>query len=97
MAEDDQIAPEHRENARNALAFLNSQFIDGGPGAMSTDALQQIIADHPTRPVQDSMINLMAGMTIVAQLLVLLRYQETGVHPTQTLEELGRVLAPPSE
>jgi hypothetical protein len=82
VAEDDQIAPEHRENARNALAFLNSQFIEGGPGAMSTDALQQIIADHPTRPVQ---------------LLVLLRYQETGVHPTQTLEELGRVLAPPSE
>ena len=39
------------------------------------------------------MINLVAGMTIVAQLLVLLRYQETGTHPNQTLEELGRVLA----
>ena len=93
MAEDDQIAPEHRENARNALAFLNSQFIEGGPGTMSMDALQQIVADHPTRPIQDSMINLVAGMTIVAQLLVLLRYQETGTHPNQTLEELGRVLA----
>ena len=97
MAEDDQIAPEHRENARNALVFLNSQFIEGGPGAMSTDALQQIIADHPSRPIQDSMINLMAGMTIVAQLLVLLRYQETGANPAQTLEELGRVLAQPGE
>jgi hypothetical protein len=43
------------------------------------------------------MINLMAGMTIVAQLLVLLRYQETGAHPAQTLEELGRVLAQPGE
>jgi hypothetical protein len=83
------------ENSRDALAYLTSYVIHGGPGSMMTsELLKSMIWDDPTKPLEETAMKLVHGMTYVARELLAMREAEVGKTPAETLEELGRIFHP---
>jgi hypothetical protein len=69
----------------SALGLLTATHADSRmAGAVTRDFLAGVPTDR------SEMLNLVAGMTALASLLVEMRAEETGVAPEQTLAELGR-------
>jgi hypothetical protein len=73
------------ETAMNALGLLNATFHDNhlfGPTTM--DYLAAVATDGR------QVLRLATGMTALTRLLIMMRAEETGVAPEETLEQLGR-------
>lgn len=102
MADDGTMSPENWENARNALAYLNAQLIeetdDTAQQDMSIDFVVSLMNEDPTsESIENTLAKLAGGLTIVAKTLILIRAGELNKTPSQTLEELGQLLAKGSE
>lgn len=96
MGEQNWITPERRENARNAIALLNIQF--SGDDAEAFDSfLADLATDNLSETLEDFAMRLLEGVLDVAQFLVLMRYEELEKAPSETLAELGRMFAEPSD
>ena len=73
------------ETAMNSLGLLTATFHDGyqfGPTTM--DYLAAVATDGR------QVLRLATGMTALTRLLIMMRAEETGVAPEETLEQLGR-------
>ena len=83
------------ETATNALGLLTATFHDGSQfGPTTMDYLGAVATDGR------QLLRLTNGLTALARLLIMMRAEETGVEPEDTLAVLGRRvqgLSPPSE
>jgi hypothetical protein len=91
------LTVEEREHAQNALAYLNRHWVAGRHDFLSDRTLEMVLGkgweDDP-----EAIFELFIGMTRIAQILALIREDETGKKGAETMEGLGRILAqPPSE
>jgi len=71
----------------SALGLLTATHADSrmaGPVTVTTDYLAGVPTDR------SQMLDLVAGMTALATMLVEMRAEETGAGPEETLAELGR-------
>ena len=74
-----------REIQTSALGLLTATHADR---RMAGPVTMDYLAGVPTDRSQ--MLDLLAGMTALASLLIEMRAEETGVTPEETLAELGR-------
>jgi hypothetical protein len=91
------LTVEEREDAQNALAYLNSHWVARLDDFLSDRTLEMVLGkgweDDP-----EAISELFIGMSRIAQILAHIREEETGKKGAETMEELGRILAqPPSE
>ena len=74
-----------REILTSALGLLTATHANGRmAGPVTVDYLAGVPTDR------SQMLNLVAGMTALASLLIEMRAEETGAAPEETLAELGR-------
>lgn len=93
---EDWIAPERWENVRNAIAVLSLQF-SGGGGDLVDFLGDYLASENPAEPFEDFVLRFVEGVLDLAQFLVLMRYDEMGIAPSDALAELGRIFAEPVE
>jgi hypothetical protein len=83
---------------RNGIALLNLQFYeDGADEEDLIHFLADLASENPADPFENFALRLVEGVLDLAQFLVLLRYDETGLAPARTFAELGLVFAEPVE
>jgi hypothetical protein len=86
------LTVEEREDAQNALAYLNSHRVAGHDDYLSDRTVEMVLGkgweDDP-----EAIFQLFIGMTRISQILVLIREDETGKKGAETMEELGGILA----
>jgi hypothetical protein len=84
---------------RNALAYLNARYFEKpGQEAVAKGILDAALLEGlPEVPVDIALANLFIGVANIATALLYMRFKETGVAPSQTFADLGRLFAPPGE
>jgi hypothetical protein len=84
---------EAAQYARDALAFLNGHYIDGGAGPMADQALIDALSERPEETTEQAMTTLMLGMNTVAIYLIGLLQRDADKTPSEVLSELGIIFA----
>jgi hypothetical protein len=81
-----------REATRDALAYLNSQYIDGDSSTdLTKKAFRMALAED--EELDEGLMKLLLGMTSIAKLLTKMPEQETATTPEQTMQQLGTFIA----
>lgn len=88
------MTEENRAWAREALKVLDAVIEEDGPGPKSEAALVTRLTRHKDEPVEAALSELLVGMGMLANLLVLMRKHDSDVSTDETIAELGRIVAP---
>ncbi len=95
MSDEPGWTPEQYDSSRDALAYLNVHFQQLNDAVTPEQVMQTLIDE--TGSSTRALAHLVAGMANIAHVLMLMRFKETEVLPSQTFEELGRIFTPPGE
>jgi hypothetical protein len=89
------LTGDEREYANDALPLLASLLVKGHRHSGDAErALEKALSDE-TKDPQESLMQLLLGMTTIARILIYIRHVETDTVVPETMDQLTRTLSAP--